>query len=112
MWCRRQHNPPEGNVNGDMAELNATEGSLLGFLHEGPKTGWDLLQEVSAGLQRFWNVTSSHVYRELKVLEDRGLIQAGPPGRRDSRPYAITAAGRKAFAAWIAQDPGQEQIRI
>jgi len=95
-----------------MADLNDTEGSLLGFLHEGPKTGWDLLQEVSAGLQRFWNVTSSHVYRELKVLEDRGLIQAGPPGRRDSRPYAITAAGRKAFAAWIAQDPGQEQIRF
>src|SRR5438270_3582706 len=112
MWCRRQHNPPEGNVNADMAELNATEGSLLGFLHEGPKTGWDLLQEVSAGLQRFWNVTSSHVYRELKVLDDRGLIAAGSPGRRESRPYAITPAGRKAFAAWIAEEPGQEQIRF
>src|SRR5437016_10718719 len=92
--------PSRRERQGEMADLNATEGSLLGFLHEGPKTGWDLLQEVSAGLQRFWNVTSSHVYRELKVLEDRGLIAAGPQGRRDSRPYAITPAGRKAFAAW------------
>ena len=46
-------------------ELNATQGSLLGFLHDGPKTGWDLLQEVSATLSRFWSVTPSHVYREL-----------------------------------------------
>jgi hypothetical protein len=52
------------------------------------------------------------VYRELKVLEARGLIKAGRPGPRDRRPYAITAAGRTAFARWIAQEPGPEQIRL
>jgi DNA-binding PadR family transcriptional regulator len=92
--------------------LNATQGSLLGFLHDGPKTGWDLLQEASHGLARFWNVTTSHVYRELKALEDRGLIAAGERGARDRRPYAITPAGTAAFAEWIAQEPGPEQIRI
>jgi DNA-binding PadR family transcriptional regulator len=92
--------------------LNATQGSLLGFLHDGPQTGWDLLEAVGRGLSRFWNVTSSHVYRELKTLEARGLVEAGPPGPRDRRPYTLTGAGRAAFAAWIAQDPGPEQIRI
>jgi DNA-binding PadR family transcriptional regulator len=92
--------------------LNATQGSLLGFLHDGPKTGWDLLQEASAGLARFWNVTASHLYRELKVLEERGLIAAGERGPRDRRPYAITRDGRAAFSKWIAQEPGAEQIRI
>jgi DNA-binding PadR family transcriptional regulator len=92
--------------------LNATQGSLLGFLHDGPKTGWDLLQEASLGLARFWNVTASHLYRELKVLEERGLIAAGERGPRDRRPYAITPAGVAAFAEWIAQEPGPEQIRI
>jgi DNA-binding PadR family transcriptional regulator len=92
--------------------LNATQGSLLGFLQEGPKTGWDLLQEAAHGLARFWNVTASHLYRELKVLEERGLIEAGERGPRDRRPYAITAAGGAAFAEWIAQEPGPEQIRI
>lgn len=92
--------------------LNATQGSLLGFLQEGQKTGWDLLQEASHGLARFWNVTASHLYRELKVLEERGLIEAGERGPRDRRPYAITAAGGAAFAEWIAQEPGPEQIRI
>ena len=57
-------------------ELNATQGSLLGFLHDGPQTGWDLLQAVSATLSRFWSVTPSHVYRELGNLERRKLVRA------------------------------------
>jgi DNA-binding PadR family transcriptional regulator len=98
-------NLPQGNVN-------PTQASLLGFLHGGPKTGWDLLTEVSRGLSRFWNVTSSHVYRELKTLEARGLITAGPTGPRDKRPYTITDAGRDAFAAWLREEPGAEQVRV
>jgi DNA-binding PadR family transcriptional regulator len=92
--------------------LNATQGSLLGFLHEGPKTGWDLLEEVRSGLSRFWNVTPSHLYRELRTLEERKLIKAGEPGVRDRRPFSITAAGKKAFHTWINQEPGAEQIRF
>jgi len=92
--------------------LNPTEGSLLGFLLDGPKTGWDLLQEVSSALQRFWNVTPSHVYRELKVLADRGLVVAGEPGPRDARPFAVTAAGRDAFAHWLDQEPAHETMRF
>ena len=93
-------------------DLNATQGSLLGFLHGGPKTGWDLLQEVSATLARFWSVTPSHVYRELQNLERRKLVRAEPRGARDKKPYAITDAGRAAFAAWIGRAPGAEQIRF
>jgi DNA-binding PadR family transcriptional regulator len=92
--------------------LNATQGSLLGFLSDGPKTGWDLLREVEAGLARFWNVTPSHVYRELRTLEERGLLTAGEPGVRDRRPFSITAAGAEAFREWIALEPGPEQIRF
>ncbi len=92
--------------------LNATQASLLGFLHEGPATGWDLIEEVKRGLARFWNVTSSHVYRELKTLEARRLVRAGKPGARDTQPFAITAAGRRAFTEWINQEPASEQIRI
>jgi DNA-binding PadR family transcriptional regulator len=92
--------------------LNATQGSLLGFLGDGPATGWGLLQKVEGGLSRFWNVTPSHLYRELRALEQRKLVKAGSPGVRERRPFTITAAGRKAFRAWIAQPPGPEQIRF
>jgi DNA-binding PadR family transcriptional regulator len=95
-----------------VAELNATQGSLLGFLHDGPMTGWDLLQAVEGGLSRFWNITPSHVYRELRVLEDRRLVTAGRPGVRDRVPFSLTAAGRRAFARWILREPAAEQIRF
>jgi DNA-binding PadR family transcriptional regulator len=107
---RRDPNLPEGNVN--VAELNGTQASLLGFLHRGPMTGWDLLDEIGRGLGRFWNLTTSHVYRELKSLEERGLIEPGETGPRERRPFAITRKGRDAFAAWIAEEPGPEQIRV
>jgi len=103
-------NLPEGNVN--VASLNGTQASLLGFLHEGPRTGWELLQEISSGLGRFWNVTQSHAYRELKALEEKELIVAGKPGPRDRRPFSLTAKGRKAFAQWIQEEPGPEQLRF
>ena len=99
-------------MDGTELDLNATQASLLGLLHDGPATGWDLLEEARRGLARFWNVTSSHVYRELKTLETRGLVRAGAPGRRDRRPFSITASGRDAFARWIRQEPGHEQMRI
>jgi DNA-binding PadR family transcriptional regulator len=92
--------------------LNATQGSLLGFLHGGPRTGWELLQEIQAGLARFWNVTPSHVYRELHALAERDFVIAGPPGVRDRRPFSITPAGRRAFRSWMSEDPAPEQIRF
>jgi len=93
-------------------DLNATGASLLGFLHGAPKTGWDLLQEIERGFGHFWNVTASHVYRELKALQARGYIEAGERQARDRRPYTITADGREAFAEWLRQAPGQETMRI
>ncbi len=92
--------------------LNATAASLLGFLHEGPMTGWDLVALAQRRIGNFWSLTQSQVYRELAAMAGAGLVEAGERGRRDRRPYAITAAGRDAFAAWIDQEPGSETIRF
>lgn len=93
-------------------EINATAASLLGFLHEGPMTGWELDRTVAASISNFWNVTRSQVYRELRTLADRGYVEAGETGPRDRVPYTITPAGKEAFAAWIARDPAPAIIRI
>jgi DNA-binding PadR family transcriptional regulator len=92
-------------------ELNATAASLLGFLHDGPKTGWALAQTVEGGIGDFWNVTRSQVYRELRTLEEWGYVEAGEVGARERRPYALTGAGREAFARWITREPGPDVIR-
>jgi DNA-binding PadR family transcriptional regulator len=92
-------------------DLNPTAGSLLGFLHIGPLTGWDLDAWVRESIGNFWNVTRSQVYRELRSLAERGLVEAGEAGPRDRMPYTVTGAGKEAFAEWLAGDPGPDLIR-
>lgn len=92
--------------------LNATAASLLGFLHDGPMAGWDLVVTARAVIGDFWSLTPSQVYRELVTMAGAGLVQAGDRGRRDRRPYTITTAGREAFASWLDHEPGPETVRF
>ncbi len=91
--------------------LNATAASLLGFLHEGPKTGWDLVITAQMRIGNFWSLTTSQVYRELAAMERDGLVEAGEKGPRERKPYSVTDAGRQAFATWLDREPGPENIR-
>lgn len=92
--------------------LNATAASLLGFLHDGPRSGYELASTAEGMIGPFWSLTRSQVYRELAALADAGFVEAGPVGRRESRPYALTDEGRTAFAAWAARGPGEATIRL
>jgi DNA-binding PadR family transcriptional regulator len=92
--------------------LNATAASLLGFLHEAPMTGWDLVAAAQDRIGDFWSLTQSQVYRELSAMAAAGLIVAGERGRRDRRPYTITDAGRAAFREWLSRNPDEETIRF
>lgn len=92
--------------------LNPTAASLLGLLHDGPMTGWDLVSTAQQAIGAFWSLTRSQVYRELAAMTGAGLLTAGERGRRDARPYTLTEAGRAAFAAWLDGGPGAETIRF
>ncbi len=59
----------------------------------------------------YWSMTRSQVYRELPGLADLGYVKLGKPGPRASQPYAITPAGKRAFARWLAEEPGTEALR-
>jgi DNA-binding PadR family transcriptional regulator len=96
----------------DRRPLNATAASLLGFLHDGPMTGWELVALAEQRIGDFWILTQSQVYRELATMSAAGLVEAGPPGPRDRKPYTISAAGRAAFADWLNREPGRDQVRI
>jgi DNA-binding PadR family transcriptional regulator len=96
-----------------MAEtgLNATAAALLGLLHDGQMTGGQLMSAAQSRLGPFWTMTRSQVYRELPGLADRGLVRAGKAGPRSSQPYSVTAAGKKAFAKWLGEPAGHDQLR-
>jgi DNA-binding PadR family transcriptional regulator len=92
--------------------LNATAASLLGFLHWGPMSGWDLAATAEHVIGDFWSLTRSQVYRELAWMAEAGLIRKGERGSRDRQPYVLTDAGRAAFRAWTSEEPGPETIRF
>src|SRR5829696_3705332 len=96
-----------------MAEvgINATAAAVLGLLHDGPMTGGQLMAAAERRLGSYWSMTRSQVYRELPVLAEMGYVRLGKPGPRSSQPYAITAAGKRAFARWLTDAPGRDAIR-
>lgn len=99
------------DIEGRLLRLNATAASLLGLLHRGPMSGWDLARMAETVIGDFWNVTQSQVYRELRTLEQAGLVAAGPAGTREKKPYTITDKGKTAFEIWIRREPGPDTIR-
>lgn len=91
--------------------LNSTAAALLGLLHDGPKTGGELVAAADERFGSFWTLTRSQVYRELPALADAGYVKMGKLGPRSSQPYSISAAGKKAFASWLSQPPGTDHSR-
>lgn len=92
--------------------LNPTAASLLGFLEEGPQTGYALVKVAEELIGDFWSLTRSQVYRELARLCGLGLIEVTGSGPRSARPYQLTPAGHEAFLAWISTPPPAEHIRF
>lgn len=74
-------------------------------------TGGQLMAAAERRLGPYWSMTRSQVYRELPVLAEQGLVRLGKPGPRSSQPYAITAAGKRTFARWLADAPGRDSVR-
>lgn len=91
-----------------LRRINAT---LLGFLHERPQSGWDLVATAKQVIGAFWSLTRRQIYRELAAMAADGLIEADEVGPRERRPYRLTDPGREAFTQWLDEQPGVEQIR-
>jgi len=85
--------------------IRLLEPVLLLKLLEGPAHGYSLIEEVAAyGLG---DVQPSALYRSLRVMEERGLIQStwdeedtqGPPRRM----YSISPKGEQMLGGWAEE---------
>jgi DNA-binding PadR family transcriptional regulator len=75
--------------------------TLLGFVEDEPRSGYDLKRIIDERLAHILEVSSGTVYYTLKRMEARGWVK-GSVSRKGRRPeqrvYRITPQGRKAFA--------------
>lgn len=87
--------------------MTTTSYAILGLLAVRPWTTHELVQQVDRSLRRFWPRAQSKLYEEPKKLVAHGYARAAedPVGRRRRTRYTITAAGRRALRAWLAE-PG------
>src|SRR6188474_1030039 len=88
--------------------MTTTTYAVLGLLAVKPWTTHELVQQVDRTLRRFWPRAQSKLYEEPKKLVAHGYARASDDsvGRRRRTRYTITAAGRRALAAWL-HEPGE-----
>src|SRR5262245_21661013 len=91
--------------------MTTTSYSVLGLLAIKPWTTYELIQQVDRSVRRIWPRTQSKLYEEPKKLVALGFARASEErvGRRRRTRYTITAAGRRALAAWVGE-PGEGPV--
>lgn len=78
-----------------MAELkinNMVKFYTLCLLANGPKHGYDLIQELKEKLER--KISASNVYPFLNILRKNKLIKIDQVGKRDKKTYHLTPQGK------------------
>jgi DNA-binding PadR family transcriptional regulator len=90
-----------------MNDLSPTAYVILGMLSWRPMSGYDVKSMVDSSTRFFWAASYGQIYPELRRLADAGLVAAesGGDGGRRRTPYSLTASGREALTAWLAQPP-------
>ena len=88
-WAWEQRFP-----RGPKVKRGDVRAAALALLAEGPRNGYQIIQEISERSGGVWQPSPGSVYPALQQLEDEGLIQAETPegGRRR---YALTGEGRE-----------------
>jgi PadR family transcriptional regulator, regulatory protein AphA len=94
-------------------ELGPTAYVILGILHLGPHSGYDIKQLADVSTRHFWATSYGQIYPELKRLTESGLIKAedAPRGTRHRTLYHLTPKGKQTLHAW-ASDPAIQSLEI
>lgn len=87
--------------------LTTTTYGVLGLIAVRPYSTYELAKAMGLSVGRVWPRAESKLFEEPKKLVEHGYAKAREErtGRRPRTVYSITAAGRQALAAWLAE-PG------
>lgn len=87
--------------------------AILVLLSDQPGSGYDLVQRFRSGIGHFWNATHQQVYQELKKLnaDKQVQLEKAQEERPDRKVYRVTAVGRRALKAWLAEPIEPLRIR-
>ncbi len=87
-----------------MPRINKTRYAILGLLHLGPMSGYDIKKITDISISYFWQENYGHIYPVLKKLEKEGLVTSHKEEYHGNPPrivYTLTEKGDEVFAVWI-----------
>ena len=86
--------------------------AILGMLHHGPQSGYDLRKAFVATPIRLFSDSPGAIYPALRRLQARGWILPTATGRssRKREAFEPTRTGTRAFRAWLQEPVTREQV--
>jgi DNA-binding PadR family transcriptional regulator len=81
-----------GPRRGRRSRRGDVRAAVLLLLEEGPRNGYQLIQELADRSEGAWRPSPGSIYPVLAQLQDEGLI--APDDSTDGRGFALTEAGR------------------
>jgi PadR family transcriptional regulator AphA len=96
-----------------MTGLSSVGKVILGALHGGPRSGYEIKRLVDHSTRLFWAASYGQIYPELRRLEAEGLVVGAsePRGGRARRVYRLTPAGADALTDWLTDDGMEHALR-
>jgi DNA-binding PadR family transcriptional regulator len=79
-------------ARGHRARRGDIRAGILALLKEGPRNGYQIMQELEQRSQGMWRPSPGSIYPALQQLEDEGLVQ--PEAAGAGRTFQLTEAGR------------------
>ena len=92
----------------------ALEHALLVALSEHPASGLDLAKRFGRSIGFFWSATHQQIYKVLGRMDADGWVEVtevAQTGKPDKKVYAVSPAGRKALASWLAEPTETQALR-
>jgi DNA-binding PadR family transcriptional regulator len=92
--------------------LTTTSYAILGLLAIKSWTTYELAVQMERSVKNIWPRAASRIYEEPKRLVRQGLAKdvLDHVGKRPRTTYSITAKGRRALSAWLAETGGGPSI--
>ena len=107
-WGRAESMPAGGpdfgpwfggpRMRGPRVKRGDVRAAALALLADGPRNGYQIIQDISERSSGLWKPSPGSVYPALQQLEDEGLI-AATTGEGGRRAFELTEEGRSYVAA-------------
>jgi DNA-binding PadR family transcriptional regulator len=87
---------------------------MLGFLHRGAQTGYELKHLMGRSVGFFFGASYGSIYPALRDLEREGSVRVSEvvqSRRPNKKVYEITDAGRERFREALGEQPASDAFR-